>query len=87
MIFPVKRGLIEEIEPKFCPMDSDTEVNLAYRGWAESRRAFNEALRMPSSEAQVEKWQKDYFKGGARFGASPPDHRTKLRPKPFVPSD
>jgi len=84
MIFPVKRGLIEEIEPEIRPIETDLEVNEAYTTWADSRRAFNQGLRIPGSEARAEKWQKDYFRGGARFGESPPDHRTKLRPQPFV---
>ena len=83
MIFPVKRGLIEEVEPTICSIEADQEVQQAYTAWANSRRAFNENLRVPGSEEQSEKWQKDYFKGRARFGACPPDHRTKLRAKPF----
>src|ERR1700722_10643156 len=41
MIFPVKRGLIEGIEPELRPLQSDPEVDKAYTAWAESRRAFN----------------------------------------------
>ena len=84
MIFPVPRGLIEVVKPEFRAIESDPELHDAYRGWAESRRAFNQGLRVPGSEAQTEKWQKDYFKGSGRFGSGPPeDHRTKLRPRPF----
>lgn len=84
MIFPVKRGLIEHVEPEIRSMDEDPEVSQAYAEWAESRRKFNEGLKIPGSEAQAEKWQKDYFRGGTRFGESPPDHRTRLRPKEFA---
>jgi hypothetical protein len=83
MIFPIKRGLIEEVEPQICSIEADKEVQQAYAAWANSRRTFNENLKVPGSEEQSEKWQKDYFKGRARFGACPPDHRTKLRAKPF----
>jgi Family of unknown function (DUF6065) len=83
MIFPVKRGLIEQIEPEIRALNTDPEVSDAYGEWAESRRVFNERLKVPGSEAQAAKWQKDYFRGGARFGESPPDHRTRLRPKDF----
>jgi hypothetical protein len=84
MIFPVKRGLIEEIEPEIRAIDADKEVHEAYRAWAESRRAFNEGLKVPGSGAQAEKWQKDYFKGATRFGARSSDHRTKLRARQFT---
>jgi len=84
MIFPLQRGLIEAVEPEFRTLDSDAEVHGAYTAWADSRRAFNERLMVPGSEAQAEQWQKDYFRGGSRFGESPPDHRTRLRVKPFA---
>ena len=84
MIFPLKRGLVEEVEAEIRAMDTDPEVSEAYAAWAESRRVFNEGLKIPGSEAQAAKWQKDYFQGKASFGATPPDHRTKLRPKDFA---
>jgi hypothetical protein len=83
MIFPIRRGLIEEVEPKVRPIESDEEVHAAYSAWAASRHAFNEGLGVPGSEARAQVWQKDYFRGGPRFGQSPPDHRTRLRVKPF----
>jgi hypothetical protein len=84
MIFPVQRGLIEAVQPEIRPIESDPELHGAYRAWAESRRTFNQELRVSGSEAQTEKWQKDYFRGSGRFGSGPPaDHRTKLRARPF----
>ena len=85
MLFPVQRGTVEQIEPEFRPLEADPEVRDAYTAWAESRRAFNEKLADPGSEATAEKWQKDYFRGSARFGTTPRDHRTRLRVKPFRP--
>jgi hypothetical protein len=87
MIFPIQRGLIEQVEPTICSIDADPELHQAYTDWANSRRAFNENLKVPGSEEQSEKWQKDYFRGTARFGANPIDHRTKLRAKPFKPTE
>jgi hypothetical protein len=84
MIFPVQRGLIDQVEPEIRAMDTDPEVSEAYAAWAESRRAFNERLKIPGSEARAEKWQKDYFTGRTRFGTTPSDHRTRLRPKDFA---
>jgi hypothetical protein len=84
MIFPVKRGLIEDVEPEILPIEADQEVAQMYTAWADSRRAFNKDLQVPGSDAQAEKWQKDYFKGSPRYGTRPRDHRTKLRAKPFT---
>jgi len=84
MLFPLRRGAVETVEPEFRPLDSDPEVRDAYTEWAESRRAFNEALKTPGSAAAEEKWQKDYFRGKGRFGTPPDDHRTRLRVKAFT---
>jgi hypothetical protein len=83
MIFPVRRGLVEEVNPEIRPIESNEELFAAYTAWVQSRQEFHKGLGVPGSEAQVEKWQKDYFRGGSRFGKSPPDHRTKLKVKPF----
>lgn len=85
MIFPIQRGTIEQVEPEFRPLEADPEVHAAYTSWAESRRAFNEGLKVKGSKAEEEKWQKDYFRGSDRYAAAPTDHRTRLRVKPFSP--
>jgi hypothetical protein len=86
MIFPLQRGVVEQVEPEVRPLASDPEVQEAYTAWAESRRAFNEGLKVTGSQAQAQKWQKDYFRGAGRFGVPPDNHRTKLRVKPFPPA-
>jgi len=73
MVFPMPRGLVEAVEPEFRSMDEEPAVQDAYRTWSESRQAFNEGLKVPGSEAQAQKWQKDYFRGSGRFGAPPED--------------
>jgi hypothetical protein len=83
MIFPMKRGMIEEFEPEIRPMDSDNEVLDAYRAFARSRVKFNEDLQIPKSEARNQKWQKDYFVGTTNMAAAPPDHRTKIKLREF----
>jgi len=88
MFFPVMRGLVDGVEPEMRPLESDPDVEAAYAAWAESRRTFNAGLKVPGSDAQAEKWQKDYFRGSARSGEqAPDDHRTKLRPLPFARRD
>jgi len=81
-IFPIRRGLAEEVEPEFKVMAEDPEVEAAYNKWSADRTAFNKDLQVPGSAAQTAKWQKDYFKG-AGFGTAPADHRTKLKLRDF----
>ena len=84
MIFPVERGLVERVEPEFQQIDANPELKKAYTAWSESRAGFIQGLKVPGSEALDQKWQKDYFQGSKKFAESPPDHKTKLRPKPFA---
>ncbi|MBX6324295.1 MAG: hypothetical protein IRY94_20990 [Rhodospirillaceae bacterium] len=86
MFFPVRRGLVEEVEPRIVRMEDEPQIAAAYRRWAESRARFNQALKEEGSEARVQKWQKDYVRGSSVFAAAPPDHRTRLRVKPFKPA-
>jgi hypothetical protein len=83
MIYPVKRGLIDEVEPEIRAIESDPDIHGFYTAWSESRRGFNADLKVPGSEARAQKWQKHYFRGDAGLAEGPPDHRTKLKPKPF----
>lgn len=82
-VFPIQRGLIEQVEPEIREMAADPEVQEAYLKWSADRAAFNKDLQVPGSAAQAAKWQKDYFKGAPGFGIAPPDHRTKLKLKDF----
>ena len=62
MIFPLKRWLVEEVEPEIRALETDREVCEAYSTWADSRRDFNKQLSLAGSPAQAQKWQKDYFR-------------------------
>jgi hypothetical protein len=85
MIFPLKRGLVESVEPLIRPLDDDPRTAAAYRAWAESRQSFNRNLAVPGSPEQQQKWQKDYFRGTApESSEAPSDHRTKIHVKPFT---
>lgn len=83
MLFPVRRGLVESVEPEFRSLSADAAVESAYRAWADSRASFIADLKVPGSQAHEDRWQKDYFRGGGGFGTAPKDHRSKLRVKPF----
>jgi len=97
MIFPLKRGLVEEVEPEIRALETDAETREVYLAWADSRRDFNRELGVAGSSAQAQKWQKDYFRGtaprrptadagapGVESGAA--DHRTKLKLREFKPA-
>jgi len=86
MIFPLKRGLVEEVEPEIRAIETDKEASEAYFAWADSRRDFNKELQSAGSPAQAQKWQKDYFRGKPSFGTAPDDHRTKLKLREFKPA-
>ncbi len=83
MIYPIARGAIESVEPEFRSLDDDPSFQQAYLDWSARRLAFNAALAEEGSQAQREKWQKEYFRGSSSRSGAPPDHRTKLRAKPF----
>jgi hypothetical protein len=84
MIFPVPRGLIEQVEPEFRELSSDPEAERAFRDWNESRMKFNADLKVEGSDARARGWQKDYFSGRTESTVKAPgDHRTRIRAKPF----
>lgn len=87
-VFPVRRGLLEEVEPAVRNLSSDPDLERRYREWTASRESFNRDLKQPGSEAREARWQKNYHRGedagGERLGAE--DHRTRLRLRPFPPT-
>ena len=83
MVFPLQRGLVESVEPEMRSMEADLELRRAYLDWAHGRTKFNQELEIEGSAAQQQKWQKEYFRGHNPSGAPIPDHRTKLKVKPF----
>jgi len=83
MIFPVKRGLIEEFEPEFRMMDESKELFEAYKAFAASRNKFNQELRVAGSLAQSQEWQKDYFRGLGRSQTTAAGHQTKVKLREF----
>ena len=84
-LFPVRRGLLEVIEPEIRRLSEDPELERQHRAWSASRASFNRDLQEPGSKAQADKWQKLYYRALDADGrrADVPDHRTRLRLKPF----
>jgi len=85
MIMPVKRGIIEAVQPEFREFESAPELLTAYVAWADSRNEHNLASAAQCPAENAENWQQDYFNGTSSLGKAPEDHRTRLRPAPFIP--
>ncbi|MDT0684337.1 DUF6065 family protein [Roseicyclus sp. F158] len=81
-LFPMPRGLIENVEPARSDYDAGAPDHAEHRAWAESRNAFLGDLKREGSAAREAGWQRDYTRGPAE-PVTPP-HRTRLRPKPFA---
>lgn len=84
-LFPVKRGLLETIEPQLRAISEDPSLKQQHETWSARRRSFNAELKTPGSEAQAQRWQKSYYRGVDVDDAPAPieDHRTRLRLRPF----
>jgi hypothetical protein len=84
-IFPVKRGELEALSPRVAPIDEAPELKARYDAWSASRGGFNAELKTPGSDAQAQRWQKNYYRGQDSEGVevADDDHRTRLRLRPF----
>ncbi len=84
-IFPIQRGILERFEPKAVHIDDDPELAENFALWTKSRNEFLIDQKIPKPRLPTEKWQKKYFRGVTMKGDKPhPDHRTRLRVKPFA---
>ncbi len=83
--FPVRRGALEQIEPRIVAMSQAPEIDRRYRQWSDNRLKFNSDLNVPGSKAVQERWQKMYFRGQHPDGAEAEadDHRSRLRLRNF----
>ena len=84
MIVPQRRGELEEFAPQIVPISDDPALETAHAHWGESRDRFNEARKVPESEAAKEAWQKHYFQGNTPDGGVAPEHQTRLRLQEFT---
>lgn len=83
-IFPVQRGVLEEIEPEMISIESEPTLKEEHDLWGKARKKFNEDLKKPGSYAQQEKWQKSYYRGQRPDGSpGAEDHIIKLRLNEF----
>jgi len=87
MLVPQRRGELEAFRPEIRDIDTEPELLAAYRQWHADRARFLTELRVPGSEAEKQKWQKDYFRGGGPHGTAAPVHQTKLDLREFDDPD
>ncbi len=84
-IFPVQRNALERMEPKFAPLESEPELMEQFQAWSRSRNAFQAEMADGQKRSPTAMWQKRYYQGvDMDDRAGVPDHRAKLRLKPFV---
>lgn len=80
-IFPIPRGLAESMDPVLVRGEVDSELWRKHMANRMSRTDFNKALKVPYSPARTKGWQRSYFVGPEK--PPTPEHRTKLKLKPF----
>lgn len=84
--FPVRRGVLERIEPEVRDLYEDMDRKTQNDLWRESRTGFLKGLSEKEAEAVAQKWQKAYYRGvrpDGKDGAK--DHAIKLRLEEFKP--
>jgi hypothetical protein len=82
---PTQRGALEQMNPKFVPLNDNPEASRQFAAWSASRNSFQAKVAERPPAATSEQWQKRYYRGldmDDKQGA--PDHEAKLRLKPFV---
>jgi Family of unknown function (DUF6065) len=84
-IQPVQRDALERMNPKFVPLDENPDAARQFAAWSQSRNAFQAKVAEKAPSSNAEQWQKRYYRG-LDMDDKPgvPDHRSKLRLKPFV---
>jgi hypothetical protein len=74
MLMPIPRGAVENFEPEIQDMSANPELKQNFDAWSKSRSTFIQDLKVANSDAQDQRWQRDYTKNA---------NQTKLRVKPF----
>jgi hypothetical protein len=84
-IFPVKRGYLEEVTPRFASIGDSAELRDTYEAWHKSRSEFVDYLARGLATTPNQQWQKYYYRGTDLEGKSyVSDHVTKMRLQPFA---
>ena len=84
-IFPVQRDALEAFEPRFAALEDEPGLVERFDAWSQARNAFHEKMQRDPPKTPADRWQKHYYRGvDAHEQAHIPDHRTKLRLRPFA---
>ena len=81
MLIPIPRALANSLDPVIVEGENDSELWRRHMAHRLSRADFIEDLKVEDSQARQKGWQRAYFGGPAE--AITPEHRTKVRLKPF----
>lgn len=84
-IFPVQRGVLNQIEPRMVAFDDDPELTEQFDSWRASRTQFRESIEANPPKRPSEYWQKHYYRGRDFKDRPFPEHQNKLHLKQFVP--
>ena len=85
-IFPVQRGALERMEPKFVALDQNPELAADFHAWSQSRNQFQAEVEADPYRPPADKWQKRYYRGVPMRSERPvPGHKARLRLQPFAP--
>jgi hypothetical protein len=85
--FPVQRGYLEAVTPRFVSMKDAPEVLDQFKAWSASRDAFHAQMAQAVPQAGSDKWQKHYYRGVDPAGQpGSASHQTKLRLADFAPA-
>lgn len=84
MIVPVSRGVAEQLEPVYVPLDANPELAREYRDWEKSRSTFNADLAKLQPDAVKRGWQRDYMQGRTISGKEVHEHQTRLHLREFT---
>jgi Family of unknown function (DUF6065) len=85
-IQPTLRDALERMDPKFVPLNDNPDAARQFAAWSQSRNSFQAQVAEKPPSSGTDQWQKRYYRG-LDMDDKPgvPDHRAKLRLKPFVP--
>jgi len=82
--FPIQRGVVESVQPKFRSMASDQKTMADYTEWSNSRETFTANLRHNIAANGGKAWQKEYTLGVNSMGEKAKEHQTKINVAEFL---
>jgi len=84
-VFPIQRGYLDGIEPKYAAMESNPELLQQFKAWSAARDAFQASVAKAPPAAGTDRWQKRYYRGiDMTDRQAVADHQIKPRLAPFA---